>query len=136
MCFFRRARGSTHRRLSTRERGRLGEDAAVRWLQGRGYRILERNVHVPGGELDVVALQEGTVCFIEVKARRTRSFGGGVDALGPEKCRRIARAAAWWCRRRSWTGPCRFDLLALDRDGGRWRMTLLENAFEAPDRGW
>ena len=52
-----------------RGRGKIGEDDAVRWLEGQGYRVVERNVVNHGGEIDVVARDGDTVCFVEIKAR-------------------------------------------------------------------
>ena len=51
------------------EVGRVGEDAAVAALQARGYRILDRNVRLRHGELEVIAEDAGDVVFVEVKAR-------------------------------------------------------------------
>ena len=52
-----------------RARGRVGEDDAVRWLDTQGYKIVERNVVNHGGEIDIVAKDGETLCFIEIKAR-------------------------------------------------------------------
>ncbi len=53
----------------TQKLGSSGEEAAVRYLQSRGNRILERNVRSVIGEIDIVAKKGGTVSFIEVKTR-------------------------------------------------------------------
>ncbi|HEY7215001.1 MAG TPA: YraN family protein, partial [Thermoanaerobaculia bacterium] len=52
-----------------RARGKVGEDDAVRWLADQGYEILARNVVNHGGEIDVVAKDGATLCFVEIKAR-------------------------------------------------------------------
>jgi putative endonuclease len=112
-----------------RERGRLGEEAAARWLGQRGYRSLERNVRTRAGEIDLVAQDGETLCFVEIKARTDRSFGPAVAAVTPAKQRRLARAAALHLAVNPWHGPVRFDVLGLERDRGEWRFELIQDAF-------
>ena len=50
--------------------GKKGEDAAAAFLQKKGYKILQRNFHIKGGEIDIVAEKDNTLVFIEVKTRR------------------------------------------------------------------
>jgi putative endonuclease len=125
-----------------RARGKVGEDDAVRWLERQGYRILARNVVNHGGEIDVVALDGGTLCFLEIKARSGDRLGSAIEAVGFSKQRRLSRAAALYLTARGWHGrPCRFDVLGLDREpDGAWRYTLIRNAFPynpgPPRRRW
>jgi putative endonuclease len=114
-----------------RARGRVGEDEAVRWLEAQGYEILARNVVNHGGEIDAIAREGETVCFVEIKARRGDRHGLAVEAVGFAKQRRISRAAALYLSSRGWHGrACRFDVLGLDLEpGGGWRYTLIRNAF-------
>ncbi len=116
----------------TRAQGNLGEDAAVEWLRQQGYRIRERNVSSRVGEIDVIALDGETLCFIEIKARSSRTYGAAVEAVSAAKQRRIARAAALYLARKPYDGPCRFDVLALDLGDQGWRYTLVRDAFMAP----
>ncbi|MEM7583524.1 MAG: YraN family protein [Acidobacteriota bacterium] len=114
----------------TRAQGQLGEDAAVEWLQQqRGYRILDRNVTSRVGELDVVAIDGETLCFVEIKARSSKTYGAAVEAVTAAKQRRVARAASLYLARRPFEGPCRFDVLALDSEDDGWRYTLVQDAF-------
>jgi putative endonuclease len=124
-----------------RGRGKAGEDDAVRWLEAQGYEIVARNVVNHGGEIDVVAREGGTLCFVEVKARAGDRHGLAVEAVGFSKQRRLSRAAALYLTARGWHGrPCRFDVLGLDRGDGGWRYTLVRNAFPynpgPPRRRW
>jgi putative endonuclease len=118
-------RGSTH------ARGRAAEQAAVTWLEGQGYRILERNVVNPCGEIDLVARDRGGVlCFVEVKARASAAYGPAIAAVGPAKRRRLSRAAALHVATRGlYLAACRFDVLGLDWTGSEWRYTLVTDAF-------
>lgn len=113
-------------------RGRVAEDAAASWLEAQGYRIVERNHRNAAGELDVVAEDGETLCFVEVKARTDTLFGPALAAVGPRKRRRIARAAALYLALRGGPTPaCRFDVLAMELEAGSWRFILVKDAFEA-----
>jgi putative endonuclease len=113
-----------------RARGKVGEDAAVRWLEGQGYRIAQRNVVNHAGELDVVAWDGETLCFLEIKARSSGAYGPAIAAVDARKQRRISRAAALYIAVKGLhNAPCRFDVLGLDWEGQGWRYTLVRNAF-------
>jgi putative endonuclease len=97
-----------------RERsGRRAETAAALWLQLKGYRILERRVRTPVGEIDLVAARGRMLVFVEVKSRAT--LAAAQEAVTPEARRRIAEAARLWVSRRrsmqDWRW--RFDIVAL-----------------------
>ena len=112
-----------------RGRGKVGEEDAVRWLEARGFAILDKNVVTHAGEIDLVAREGETLCFIEVKARGTAAFGPAIAAVGPAKQRRICRAAALYLALRGLSGDCRFDVLGLDAAENGWTYTLIRDAF-------
>jgi putative endonuclease len=125
------------RRGARRYRGLRGvgqewEDAAARHLQRAGYRILARNYRTRAGEIDFVAEDGATLCFIEVKARRTPAFGPPAEAVTPEKQRRIWNAAQMYLRKARVRPVCRFDVVAIDASGSPARVDLLRGAFEGP----
>ncbi len=120
------------RQPHSRAQGRVGEDAAERWLRQQGYRVLRRNVRTKAGEIDLVGLDGPIRCYIEVKARASKAFGGAIHAVPKAKQRRIAQAAALDLARFPCDGPCRFDVLAMDLEGEEWRFTLIKDAFQAP----
>ncbi len=119
------------RQPHTRAQGRLGEDAAVAWLESHGYRITARNVAYHAGELDAVARDGDTLCFIEIKARGSHHYGAAIEGVTVKKQRRIARAAALYLAKHPHDGPCRFDVLGLDLGDDGWRYTLVKDAFMA-----
>jgi Holliday junction resolvase-like predicted endonuclease len=63
-------------RTKKRELGDLGEDLAVRYLESRKYKILERNYLKPYGEIDIVAKKGGSIYFVEVKSFKTKDYKG------------------------------------------------------------
>ncbi len=115
---------------STHARGAAGEEAAELYLGEQGYRIVARNVRTHLGELDLVALDGETLCFVEIKTRSSGDFGPAIAAVGPAKQRRLAGAAALFLAKNRSPRACRFDVLGIDRDsGGGWRFTLIRDAF-------
>ena len=94
--------------------GRLGEDIAAEYLQGRGLRILDRNWRCGSGELDIVAMDDGVIVVCEVKTRSTDAFGQAVSAVGTDKARRLRRLAVLWLRDRGGVSmPVRFDVVGV-----------------------
>ncbi len=132
--------GWWRRRAAARYAGSRGvgqewERLAEAHLKKAGYRILERNVALRVGEIDFVARDGKTLCFIEVKGRHGTEFGGPAAAVTPEKQRRIYRAAeAYLQRRRPARAACRFDVVAILDEGGPPRVEILRGAFEGPVR--
>lgn len=120
---------SFHDAPHNRARGGLGEEDAARWLARQGYRIVARNVRTKAGEIDLVAVEGDTLCFVEVKARGGARFGPAIGAVNPRKQRRLARAASLYLVRNPWDGPCRFDVLGLDPAPDGWEYTLIRDAF-------
>lgn len=114
-------------------RGRAAEDAACEHLTRAGYRIVERNVRVPTGEIDVVARHGGDLVFVEVRSRSSRRRGGPLETVGWDKQRRVARAAAMYLARRGGAPErVRFDVVGVDWVDGVPACTLVENAFDSP----
>jgi putative endonuclease len=114
--------------------GQRGEALAIDALCERGYAIVDRNFRTPVGEIDVVAEENGVLCFIEVKWRRDLGMGRPAEAVTKEKQRRLARAAEWYLSKYKRRGAiCRFDVVAiLARDGASPEIEILTDAFRGP----
>src|SRR5579863_644370 len=94
--------------------GRRGEEIAARHLRRCGYRILERNFHAAGAEIDLVAADRETFVFVEVKTRSSAEFGAPTEAVDERKAERIHRAAGIYLRRiHAGQRPARFDIVAI-----------------------
>ncbi|NTV98914.1 MAG: YraN family protein [Chlorobiaceae bacterium] len=94
--------------------GPLGEKAAADYLRKKGYRILERNYRFRRNEIDIIATDRGTLCFIEVKTRSTGEKGDPLEAVTPEKQKEIIKAAkAYLAASGNMERECRFDVIAL-----------------------
>ena len=114
--------------------GRDGESAALIFLKKKGYRVLEKNFRTKVGEIDIIAEQDGTIVFIEVKARASHEFGHPFNALTPAKQRKIIQTAqSFLAQNRLSDRNTRFDVVALTSEAGdqdSWEIELLINAFQ------
>jgi len=117
---------------------RRGERAAERHVRKLGYKIVARRDRGRLGELDLVAVDDRTIVFIEVKTRRSHDAGRPDEAVGSEKQRRLTRLALAYLKRHDLLEhPARFDVLSVTWPDGVKRPTIahFKNAFEATGRG-
>jgi putative endonuclease len=106
-------------------RGRAGEDAAAALLEAHGYRIVARNVRLPGGEIDIIARDGDVVVFVEVKARASAAYGSAVGAVDARKRATLRAVASDWLQVAAPRAHARFDVVTFDRG----RATLHRGAF-------
>ncbi len=112
--------------MNTATQGKLGENRAADFLQRAGYRILERNFYMRGGEIDLIASFEKTLVFVEVKTRSYEAFGGPLSAVTPAKQRRIAQTAARYIQEKGLKfDSIRFDVLCVLPE----KIEHIKNAF-------
>lgn len=118
--------------------GRSAEDLAEQMLRKKGYRILKRNLRIAGGELDLIADDQGTLVFIEVKARRGNQFGGAPYAITTRKKQQIIKLALCYLSQHGLTNKqCRFDvILVVGTNGHTPQLTHIEQAFEVSSSDW
>lgn len=76
--------------------GQQAEDLAAKYLTSNGYKIVERNYRDRFCEIDIIACNKESICFVEVKFRNTNDFGGGVGAIHSDKQRRLRQSAESW----------------------------------------
>jgi putative endonuclease len=120
----------TRFKQTTKQSGDAAEDAALRFLQEQGLRLLQRNYRTPGrggGEIDLI-LQESdsTLVFVEVRKRSQRQFGGALGSVSRAKQRRIVFAARYFLWRWQQLPPTRFDVIAWEPDGLIWQKAAFE----------
>ena len=106
--------------MNRAQRGRAGEDAAAALLEAHGYRIVGRNVRLPGGEVDIIARDGDTVVFVEVKARASAAYGSAVGAVDARKRKTLRALASDWLQIAAPRAKARFDVVTFDE--GRARL--------------
>lgn len=111
--------------------GELGERIAERWLRRRGWRVVQRRFRNGRRDIDLVVEQDGTVAFVEVKARRGAEFGGPVQAVNWRKRKELQRSAMIWIDRHGKEAESyRFDVVGVLLHGADVRVCHVENAFD------
>lgn len=94
--------------------GQQGEEIAVRYLQKEGYRILDRNFRTRYGELDVICMKKDILVFVEVKTRRSETYGTAEEALTPNKIEHIRKVALHYLNTRPVRHrEIRFDVITI-----------------------
>lgn len=119
--------------MQDKKLGRSGETLAVEFLKGRGYCILEKNFRAKVGEIDIIAKDGDTICFVEVKTRAAASHGSGFEAISGFKMRKLTQTAQWYLSRKNLHDiNARFDVVSISvTEDHKPRIQLLQNAFEA-----
>lgn len=74
--------------------GQIGENAAADVLRAKGYRILKQNYRCRYGEIDIVAVKNGRLAFVEVKTRQGLNFGRPCESIDENKKRHIRKTAS------------------------------------------
>jgi len=111
--------------------GKRGEEAAVSLLKEKGYKILVRNYKTKLGELDIIAQDEDTLCFIEVKTRNSLRFGLPEEAVSVRKQRQISKAALVFLKENNLLNrKARFDVVSVVAAQDTLKSSLIKNAFE------
>ena len=127
---FSRRKAATDKQV----RGDAAEARALAYLKQHGLTLVERNYrvargpHARGGEVDLILREpDGTLVFVEVRARADASHGGAAASISPAKRASLVLAARHYLLRFAAPPPCRFDVVAIDAGELRW----LRAAFDA-----
>lgn len=101
--------------MNRRKVGAEYEERAAHFLEGQGYRIVERNYHCRLGEIDIVAREGGYLVFVEVKYRFDSAQGYALEAVDTRKQTVIRKVAQQYLltHRLPMETPCRFDAVGI-----------------------
>ena len=111
-------------------KGKKGEDIACGYLRRHGYRILNRNYKTDIGEIDIVATDENTLIFVEVKSRTSDGFGSPSEAVNYFKRNKINQVASQYIKKFMLFGvDVRFDVIEVYLSDNS--VNHIENAFDS-----
>jgi putative endonuclease len=118
----------TRRRI---ELGLTGEDLASKYLLQKGYKILARNFKSKLGEIDIIAKDKHTICFVEVRTRSNSEKGFPQESITKSKQRKLFRVALGYLKIKDWMNkPARFDIVSvLQSKQDNPEIDLIKNAF-------
>jgi putative endonuclease len=111
------------------ELGKLGEELAVAFLQQNGYDILETNWTFQKAEIDIIAQKETVLAIVEVKTRSSIDFGLPQDFVKPKKIQLLVKAVNEYVVSNDLDLVVRFDIIAIHREEGEFKIEHLEDAF-------
>ena len=112
-----------------RQTGKNYEDLAIKFLQDKGYFIIEKNFQVRQAEIDIIARDGSTIVFVEVKYRSSASSGHPLEAVTISKQRKICKAALFYMNKNKISPDntsIRFDVIGILGND----ITHIENAFD------
>lgn len=109
---------------------------ACEYLSECGLRVLERNFSCRTGEIDIIAVQDDTVVFIEVKTRSSDKYGLPSEAVSKGKQQKIVKTALYYMQKnRLLDYMCRFDVMEITVDEeDNNRINYIKNAFQYSGR--
>lgn len=101
--------------MTKKATGNYGESLACEYLKKLGYKILERNYLIRGGEIDIVAKDGQELVFVEVKTRYSHEFGLPVESITPWKIKALLKTAQFYILKSNWgERPYRLDMISVD----------------------
>jgi len=117
--------------MTKSEIGKLGEDFVCAYLINHGYKIIEKNYRIKGGEIDIIAADDFYIAFVEVKTRKPNSLVSGYEAINKRKKGLIIKTAADYCCKNPNTLQPRFDTAQVIFDGRMiCSIDYIKNAFD------
>ena len=118
--------------MGSKELGDLGEEHAARSLALNGYSIIARKFRCRSGEIDIIAMDKGTLVFIEVRSRSDEEYGLPYETINHVKKRRIRKVAtAFQLRYGLLDHDSRFDCVSVifDKSGNIKDTEIIKDAF-------
>jgi putative endonuclease len=110
--------------------GIKSEEKAAKYLENLGYKIIKRNYRCQLGEIDIIAVENEVLCFVEVKSRSKNDFGFPMDAVNKRKQAKIIKVAEYYLNylfsQKSKSPICRFDVVSMLADK---EIILIRDAF-------
>ncbi len=124
--------------MNTKTIGDYGEKFAVKYLKQNGYKILERNYKTRFCEIDIIAKDGDTLCFVEVKTRSNTDYGLPCESVGYRKRSKIISGASYYVSSKMLDVAVRFDVAEVYlKEKGIFKnpeINIIKNAFDATGR--
>ncbi len=115
--------------MTTKARGDRGEAQVAAFLRDRGRRIVASQYRCRFGEIDLIARDGETLCFVEVKLRSRTDYGLPREFVTAAKQRRLRTTAEYYLATHDPDAVCRFDVAEVYDEAGKTRIEYIENAF-------
>ena len=123
---------------TTREQGQYTENLACRYLENKGFNLIEKNFNCKVGEIDLIMQDNDALVFIEVRYRKNNNFGSGAESITASKQSKLIKTASLYLQRHVKLSQCpaRFDVVSITgsietEDLNKIHFDWIENAFGA-----
>ena len=116
--------------MFNKQTGNYGEDLACEYLTKQGYKLLQRNFRIRGGEIDIVAMDGETLVFVEVKARWSHEYGPPAESMTSWKIKYLVKTAQFYVLKIGWGNKeYRLDFISIDfaDDRDNPKIELIKN---------
>jgi len=115
--------------IDNKEKGRIGEELATKYLKSNGYNVLERNYRTNMGEIDIIAIKSNLLIFIEVKTRTSTYFGYPYEAVNIKKQDKIIKTSWMYMKQKKlFDYQVRYDIIEVFLTK-KYKINHIENAF-------
>jgi len=111
--------------------GAQGEQVAAKYLESKGCEVISRNYHSSYGEIDLIVKDGEYLVFAEVKTRKPDALVSPAEAVTPQKQKKIIRTALMFLSENGMSLQPRFDVIEVVKDGEKFKVRRIENAFTA-----
>lgn len=120
------------------EFGARGEQLAAGYIERLGWRIVDRNVRIGRGELDIIAVDGDELVVVEVRTRRIGKLSPSETTVGPHKIKNILKSARNYVERKlSYDGNWRIDIVAVTVDADdKWSAELFSDVTMGMEGGY
>jgi putative endonuclease len=114
-----------------KEIGQLAEEAACRFLQAKGFQLLEKNFTCYNGEIDLIMQDQDDVVFVEVRLRHRDDFGSALESITQSKMTKLIKAATLFLQKKKWLYKrnSRFDVALVHSLKENGQIDWIKNAF-------
>ena len=122
--------------LTTREQGEYTETLACRFLEGKGFKLIEKNFNCKVGEIDIIMKDNDSLVFVEVRYRRNNNYGSGAESITASKQSKLIKTASLYLQQHAKLNkyPARFDVVSMTGniekdDINKINFDWIKNAF-------
>jgi len=118
-----------------KELGQQGETAAISFLQAKDFVILETNYRTKPAEIDIIANDNGCICFIEVKTRTSFKKGMPKESVNYSKQKKIITGSLFYLKEKNlMDSKIRFDVIEVLKNRNNFSINLIKHAFQVSSK--
>lgn len=111
--------------------GQQAEQAACRFLESKGMRLLLQNYHCRFGEIDLIMQDQDDIVFVEVRSRSRVDYGSAGESITNSKIKKLGKTAVHFLQKKNWLYKfaSRFDVIAIHTMDNDMQIEWIKNAF-------